>query len=187
MGSRGEAKIIMFGFNKRIYERQLKRAVVINNAIMVGVFDHRINLLGHPINNPPRDSEIPEIRIISGAINYIFAKSIEAPIEEFNDKDKARALVYSKAQEILTSDSELERLILRVLFDIFSLCNILKKEEWAAKILSEYPRIMQVLKDGKEKYPETFKDYKEKEYRVLTEKFADKYAPEMKNSLLKLF
>jgi len=170
----------MLGFNKKIYERQLKRVVIINNAVMMGIFSNQVNLLNLPIGERPSESESA---IIAGAINYIFGMDIGEQAEGLKDKN----LVYLKASEILKSDTELERLILRGLYDIATLCHTLEKEEWATELLSEYPGIMQLLKDGEERYPELFKDYKEREYRVLVEKFADKYEPNMKNSLLGLF
>lgn len=175
----------MFGFNKRIYERQLKRAIIINNAVMMGLFNHQMDLLGYKPDeiNEPDD----KIRIIAAAIGYIFGKNFDESIKKFTNKEEAKKLVYSKADEILKSDSDLEKLIHRILLDIGSLCIKLKDKECAQKIWAEYPRLMEMMTEGKNKYPENFKDYNENEFKELALKYADKYYPEMKSHFLKLF
>ena len=175
----------MFGFNKIIYERQLKRAVVINNAVMAGLFENQINLLGYKSDKPDKADD--KTRIIAAAIGYIFGKNFDESIKTFVDKEEAKKLVYSKADEILKSDSNLEKLIHRIIFDIGSLCVMLKDEEYTQKIQAEYPRIMEIMIEDKNKYPENTKDYNEKEFKELVLKYADKYDPKMKNHLLKLF
>jgi hypothetical protein len=166
--------------DKKICEDELKIATLIGNAVMLGVASSQIRMLGHPISEPPDKSDELQIKIISQAVNYIFAKKIET--EGLNED-----MVYTKASEILKSDQELEMLILRILFDIFCLYPIFEKDELGRQISLEYPKITQMLADGRKKYPKIFNDPGKRVYRTLVAKFADKYEPTMKENLLKFF
>jgi len=172
----------MFGFKKRIYKRQLRRSLLISNAVRAGLFNYHVNLLGYE----PREPD-DRTRIIAAAINYMFGNDFDKSIETFIDKEKTKKLVYSKADEILKSDPDLEALIQRILYDIGSLCIMLKDEEYAQQISAEHPRLMEIVKQGRNKNPEKFKDYNEEQFKKLISKYADKYDPRMKNHLLKLF
>ena len=172
----------MFGFNKRIYRRQLKRALLISNVVRTGLAAYQVNLLGYE----PKDSD-DKVRIIAAAINYMFGNDFDKSIETFKDKEKANKLIYSKADEILKADPDLEALIQRILFDIGSLCIMLKDEEYAQQIQADHPRLTEIVTQNRNKNPKVFKDYNEKEFKKLISKYADKYDPKMKNHLLKLF
>lgn len=172
----------MFGFNKRIYRRQLRRALLISNAVRAGLFDYQVNLLGYEPGKPD-----DKTKIVAAAINHMFGNSFDKSIETFVDKEETKKLVYSKADEILKSDPDLEALIQRILFDIVSLCVVLKDEEYAQQIWEEHPRLMEVVTQNRNKNPKNFRDYNEKEFKKLVSKYADKYDPKMKNHLLKLF
>jgi len=172
----------MFGFNKRIYRRQLRRSLLISNAVRAGLFDYHVNLLGYEPKEPD-----DRIRIIAAAINYMFGNDFDKSIETFIDKEKTKRLIYSKADEIQKSDPDLEALIKRILYDIGSLCMMLKDEEYAQQIWAEHPRLMETVTQNRNKNPEKFKDYNEEQFKELISKYADKYDPGMKNHLLKLF
>jgi len=77
----------------------------------------------------------------------------------------------------------LDKLILRVLFDIFTLSTTLKNTQ----LLSEYPTVVEVLARGKKAHPDIFDDWKETQFKALLERFTDKYDPKIKDSSLKLF
>jgi hypothetical protein len=172
----------MFGFKKITYKRQLRRAVLIGNAVRAGIFDYQVNLLGYE----PKEVD-DSVRIIAAAINYIFGNDFDKSIQTFIDKGKTKKLVYSKAAEILKSDPDLEELIQRILYDIGSLCVMLKDDEYAQQIWADHSRLMYILTKNKENNPEKFKDYNEEQFKKLISKYADKYDPKMKNHLLKLF
>jgi len=173
----------MFGFSKRIYRRQLRRALLISNAVRAGLFAYQVNLLGYKPEEEPND----RTRIIAAAINYMFGNNFDESIEPFIDKEKTKKLVYSKADEILKSDPDLEELIQRILYDIGSLCVMLKDEEYAQQIWAEHPRLMEIVKENRNRNPEKSKDYNEEQFKKLIRKYADKYDLKMKNHLLKLF
>ena len=173
----------MFGFNKRIYERQLRRSVSISNAVRVGLFAYQVNLLGYEPREEPND----RTRIVAAAINYMFGNNFDESIETFIDKEETKKLVYSKADEILKSDPDLEALVHRILWDIASLCIVLKDEEYAQQLWAEHPRLLEITGQNRNKHPRTLKDYNEQEFKKLVSKYADKYDPKMKNHLLRLF
>jgi len=172
----------MFGFNKRIYERQLRRSLFISNAVRAGLFDYHVNLLGYEPRKPD-----DRTKITAAAINYMFGNDFDKSIETFIDKEKTKKLVYSKADEILKSDPDLEELVQRILYDIGSLCVMLKDEEYAQQIWAEHPRLMEVVTQNRNKNPEKFNDCNEERFKKLISKYADKYDPKMKSHLLKLF
>jgi len=117
----------------------------------------------------------------------MFGNDFDKSIETFIDKEKTKRLIYSKADEIQKSDPDLEALIKRILYDIGSLCMMLKDEEYAQQIWAEHPRLMETVTQNRNKNPEKFKDYNEEQFKELISKYADKYDPGMKNHLLKLF
>ena len=168
----------MFGFTKRTYKRQLRRALLIGNAVRAGLFDYQVNLLGYE----PEEVD-DRIRIIAAAINHMFGNRFDKSIETFIDKEETKKLVYSKADEILKSDPDLEELVQRILYDMASLCIVLKDEEHAQQIWAEHPRLMEVVTQNRN----NFNDYNEDQFRKLVSKYADKYNPELKSHLLKLF
>ena len=172
----------MFGSTKRIYERQLRRALLISNAVRAGLFDYQVNLLGYEPRKPD-----DRTKIVAAAINYMFGNDFDKSIETFIDKEETKKLVYSKANEILESDPDLEELIQRILYDIGSLCVMLKGEEYAQQIWAEHPRLMGILIENRNKNPEKLKDYNEEQFRKLLSKYASKYDPKKKDHLLKLF
>jgi len=172
----------MFKFNKRIYEKQLRRSLLISNAVRTGLFDYQVNLLGYEPRKPD-----DRTKIIAAAINYMFGNDFDKSIETFINKEKTKKLVYSKADEILKSDTDLEALIQRILYDIGSLCVKLRDEEYAQQIWAEHPRLMEIITQYRNKNPEKLKDYNEEQFKKLISKYTDKYDPKMKKHLLKLF
>jgi len=172
----------MFGFKKRTYRRQLRRALLVSNAVRTRLFDYQVNLLGYEPGKPD-----DRTKIIAAAINYMFGNDFDKSIETFLDKGETKRLLYSKADEILKSDPDLERLIHRILFDISSLCIMLKDDEYAQQIWADHPRLMEIIVRNKSKYPENLKDYNEEQFKELISKYADKYDPKIKNHLLRFF
>jgi len=173
----------MSGFGKAIYKRQLKRSVLISNAVRTGLFVYQLKLLGYEPGEKPND----RTRIIAAATNYMFGNDFDASIETFVDKERTKGLVYSKADEILKSDPDPERLVQRILLDIGSLCVMLEDEEYAQQIWAEHPRLREIVMQNKNKSPRNCKDYNEKEFKELVSRYADRYDPEMKSHLLELF
>ena len=102
----------MFNFGKRVQERQLKRAVLIQNAIMVGVFTYQRKAAGA---GGIKDSQFDKFSaVIAAAINQLFGKEAA---QTFSADEKSLLL---KMIESIKSDDQLEKLILRVLFDCVS-------------------------------------------------------------------
>jgi hypothetical protein len=91
------------------------------------------------------------------------------------------------ACKILASDPELERLVIRLLYEIASLGHLLQKDEGARTFLNYHPRIMDVLSEARQKHPELFCDAKDIEFKALFHRFIDKYLPDMKKSVDSLF
>lgn len=172
----------MFGLFKRTYKKQLRRCLLISDAVRVGLFAYQVNSLGYESREPD-----DRTKIIAAAINYMFGNDFNKSIETFIDKEKTRELVYSKADEILKSDPELERLVQRILYEIGSLCVILKDEEYARQIWADHPRLMEIVTQSRNKNPEKLKDYNEEQFKKLISTYADKYDPKMKSHLLRLF
>jgi hypothetical protein len=172
----------MFGLNKRIYRRQLRRALLISNAVRVSLFAYQMNLHGYEPTKPD-----DRARIIAAAINYMFGNDFDRSIETFIDKEETKKLVHSKADEILKFDPDLEELVQRILYDIGSLCIMLKDDKYAQQMWAEHPRLMEIVTENGNKSPEKFKDYNEEQFKKLISKYADKYDPKMKDHLLKLF
>jgi len=172
----------MFRFSKRIYKRQLRRSLLISNAVRVGLFNYQVSLFGYEPGEPD-----DRARIIAAAINYMFGNDSDRSIETFIDKEETRKLVHLKADEILKSDPDLEELVQRILHDIGSLCIMLKDDKYAQQIWAEHPRLMEIVTENRNKNPEKFKDYNEEQFKKLISKYADTYDPKMKDHLLKLF
>jgi hypothetical protein len=64
---------------------------------------------------------------------------------------------------------------------------MLKDDKYAQQIWAEHPRLMEIVTQSRNKNPQNFKDYNEKELKRLVSEYANKYDPKMKNHLLKLF
>jgi hypothetical protein len=160
----------MFGFGKSVYRRQLKRAVLVQNAVMLALFSHFRKQIGADGHSSANDA-------IAAGINYLFGKKAEN-----NFGTEGRAL-YRKVLQTVADDSDLEKLIVRILFDVASLSAKLKN----STVLSEFPRIIARLDHGREAHPEIFEDWKEVHFKTLFEKFADKYDPELKRQSGSLF
>jgi hypothetical protein len=171
----------MFGFKKRAYERQLRRAVLISNAVRAGLFDYEVNLLGYE----PKEVD-GRTRIIAAAINHMFGNSFDKSTETFTDKEENKKLVYSKTDEILKSDPDLEALIHRILYGIGSLCVMLNDEKYAQPIWADHPSLTEIIIQDRNENPQEFKDYRQEQFRKLISEYVDKYAPKMRNQLLEL-
>jgi hypothetical protein len=163
----------MFGFGNRVRERQLKRAILIQNAMMLNMFSHQRKMLG-----VQETSSNKWDGVIASAINKSFGKDNDA--DGTTDEEKR---VFAQVRQSIQSDPCLQKLILRVLYDIVSLCAQLKN----GALLAEYPRALEVLERGRKQYPDVFEDWKELQFKALARDFADKYDPNLKGMLLKLF
>jgi hypothetical protein len=163
----------MFNFAKRVRERQLKRALLIKDFVMLRIFSHQRKALGLESG---KSSELD--RVVASAVNQLFAR--DAGIDDFSQDERRLCL---EIMDAVKSEPLSEKVILRVLFDIFTLGMTLKRPE----ILAEYPTIIDVLERGKRLHPDVFQDWRELQFQTLLGHFADKYDPASKGSLLKLF
>lgn len=134
--------------------------------------------------NTPSDRELA---VIGGAVNYILALGIEKQVQMLGGSTEGISAIHSRAYKILSSDPVLEKLIIRLLYDIASLGELLKKDSWAQGYLREHSRIMEVLVPARDKYPELFRDVDESKFKGLFAYFVDKYLPDMKESTSALF
>lgn len=164
---------LMFNFKRNIQERQLKRAILIQNAIMLSIFGFQRKAFGAKDDTPSIFDDL-----IASSISCLFGKEYERTDLSHDDKRIYLAVIVS----VRGSASD-EKLILRTLFDIVSLSTELKNQ----KVLSDYPAAIELLSQGKTNHPDIFRDHTEKTFKSLLENFADKYDPEIKNLFLKLF
>ena len=163
----------MFGFAKRARVRQLKRAIIIQNIIMMNIFSHQRKAAG---GEGAKSDKFD--RVIASSINQLFGQEIDAA--EFSQEDKR---LFSKVTESVKSDLDLDKLILRVLFDIFTLSCTLKNVD----LISKYSGATDILERGKKIHPDIFEDWKEIQFKALLERYADKCDPSLKDSLRKMF
>ena len=165
----------MFGIKKRIQTRQLRRAVAVENWVKAGMFDHQIAVNGYDSGeHPPSDHEIA---IYAGAINYILAWDIETQLKLLGGSADNAETIRNHAQELLDSDPDLEKLVIRLLYEIASLAKVLEKDEWANQYLRNHPRIMEVLFRAREGHPGLFRDIDESQFEALFAQFVARYLP----------
>lgn len=167
----------MFGIRKRIWLKQLRRAVIVENSLKIGIADHLITSHGYDTAcNKPSDVELA---LFGGAVNYVLAWDIQKQLELLNGYPGGAERIQSIARQILAADPNLERLVIRLLYEIASLTHMLQREEWATEFLHNHPRIMDVLTVARPMHPELFRDVDESEFKALFECFIDKYLPRM--------
>lgn len=173
----------MFGlFNKKkAFMKQFRRAVSIENVLKMGIFSHLIESNGY--NSTDKEPPKRAIILYGAAINYIFCDQIDAdPGEEIS-----REAILSAAQQILDSDVNLERVIVRTIYDIASLSLLIDKDNWSNEVLAHHPRLIEFIVPYREKYPELFSDVTEKEFESLFNNFIRVYSPSMKDVTSSLF
>jgi hypothetical protein len=175
----------MFGIKKRIWTKQLKRAATIESCLVAGIFDHQLAIHGYDAdNNEP--SEV-DGALFAGATHYMLAIDIKAQLQMLNGSPHGDEEIRSIAAQLLASDPDLERLIIRLLYEIASLAHMLEREDWAQDYLNKHPRIMDVLTPARATHPDLFRDAQETEFQILFNRFAEKYLPDMKNSTRAIF
>ena len=154
---------------------QFRRAVSIENVLKAGVLDHQFESHGYnATNRPPKSDHL----VFIASINYIFAGDISPETQsELSELGVGEGVVQTKAQEILNSDVDLERVIVRTLYDIYSLGMLVQKGDWVNNVLAHHPRLTEVIVPYMEKYPELVHDVTEKEFKFLYERFVRIYAP----------
>ena len=172
----------MFGMKTRIYTAQLKRAATIENLVKVGIFDRQVELL-----NSSEELNDHDGAIIAGAVNYILTWDVGKQLQTLGGTAEDAELIYSRARLILKSDSQLEQLVIRLLYEIASLGHLLQKDEWAKNFLRNHPRILEVLTIAKNEHPELLRDADESKFKILFAQFIDNYLPEMKQSASTIF
>lgn len=161
--------------------KQFRRAVSIENILKVGVFSHLIE--SHGYNSTDNEPPKRDILLYGAALNYIFCGEITPE----PDEGISRETIFSTAQQILDSDVNLERVIVRTLYDIASLSLVIEKDNWSNDVLAHHPRLIEVIVPYKGKYPELFSDVTEKEFKSLFNNFIQAYYPSMKDSTSSLF
>jgi hypothetical protein len=175
----------LFGTREAIWTKQLRRAVTIENCLKAGIFDRQVESHGYDASdNKPSDDEGA---IFAGAVNYILAWNVDKQVQMLGGSSDASEKIHTLARHILASDPNLERLVVRVLYEIASLCHLLKRDEWATKFLQDHPRIMDVLAVARTKHPELFRDVEETEFKALFDRFIEEYLPDMKQTTAGLF
>lgn len=176
----------MFGFKNKIQMAQFRRAVSIENVLKAGIFDHQIESHGYnSTDNPPSKLDL---LLFGASINYIFAGPIDGNnLNELKTMGKDREDIFSCAGKILYSDVDLERVVVRTLYDVASLGALVKQDTWVTGIMAQHPRIMEVLIPYKTKYPELFSDVTENVFKTLFERFVRVYSPSMQATTASLF
>ena len=175
----------MFGLKKRIWMSQLRRAVTIENCLKTGIFERQVESHGYDArDNKPSDEELA---VFGNAVNHILTWNIDKQVQMLGGGPDAAEKIHSLAGEILASDPNLERLVVRVLYEIASLGHLLEREEWARKFLQDHPRIMDVLAVARTKHPDLFRDVEETEFKALFDRFIDEYLPDMKQTSAGMF
>ena len=174
----------VFGIKRRTWIKQLKRAAVIQNYVVAGIADHLIASHGYDGDNRPSDAEC---KIFGGAVNYIIAWGIQEQLQMIEGSPDAAERIHTLARQTLASDRDLERLVIRLLYDIATLGHVLEREDWARKFLHDHPRIWDVLTVARPKHPELFRDVEEVEFKALFARFIDKYLPDMKETAGSMF
>jgi len=175
----------MFGIKRRIWTKQLRRAATIENCLKAGIFDHQVASHGYDASdNKPSDVELA---LFAGAVNYILTWDIQKQLQMLEGHSEDAETIHSMAHQILASDPNLERLVIRLLYEIASLGRLLEREEWAIKFLHDHPRIMDVLTIARTTHPELFRDIEEPEFKALFDRFIGKYLPDMKETARTLF
>ena len=170
----------MFGIKKRFWIKQLKRAANVENCLKAGIFDHQVR----SIRRKPSDVEGA---LFAGAVNDILAWDIQQQVQMLEGSREDAETIHSMARQILSSDPNLERLVIRLLYEIASLGHLLDRDEWSRNFLHKHPRIMEILAVAQPKHPELFRDIEEIEFKALFERFIDKYLPDMKETAGSLF
>jgi hypothetical protein len=175
----------MFGLKKRIWTKQLRRAATIENCLKAGILDHLIASHGYDAgDNKPSNAELA---LFGGAVNYIVAWDIQKQLQMLQGSPDGAETILAMARQTLASDPDLERLVIRVLYEIASLGHLLEREDWARKFLHNHPRIMDVLTVARPEHPELFRDVEETEFKALFDRFMEKYLPDMQDTAGSLF
>lgn len=178
------AILSVFGIKRRIWIKQLKRAVTIENCVKAGIADHLIASHGYDADNQPSDAECA---LFGGAVNYIVAWGIQKQLQMMGGSPDAAERIHTLARQTLASDPDLERLVIRLLYEIATLGHLLESEDWARKFLHDHPRIWDVLTVARPKHPKLFRDVEEMEFKALFARFIDKYLPDMKHTAGSMF
>lgn len=179
------AILSVFGIKRRIWTKQLRRAATIENCVKAGIIDHLIESHGYDADdNKPSNAELA---LFGGAVNYIVAWGIQKQLQMLEGSSDAAETIHALARQTLASDPDLERLVIRLLYDIATLGHLLEREDWARTFLHNHPRIWDVLTVARPKHPELFRDVEEMEFKALFARFIDKYLPDMKDTAGSMF
>lgn len=166
-----------------VLRSQWRRASTLQNCLLIGIFSNQRG--GAPTSN----SASSEDMIIAAAANHILAMSIDEQVENLKGMgiDDAKEKVHSRAIRILKQDPDLERLVFRTLYDVVSLGEMLGIRD---KVIQRHPRIIEVVLEGRDSFPDLIADVEEVEFKKLSGLFADKYMhdePDSKANMLSLF
>jgi hypothetical protein len=163
----------------------LKRAATIENCLLAGLFDYLMEANGYGgENNKPSDEDGA---LMAGTVRWVMGIGIEPQLEVLRDEKVATEKIQSSANELLQSDEMLERLTVRLLYEIASLSMLLKKDAWSQGFAGKHVRIMQILKTARPKWPELFRDVDESVFKDLFAGYLDRYMPDMRASATQLF
>jgi hypothetical protein len=174
----------MFGLKKRVWTEQFSRAATVENWVKAGIYDYLIT--SHEQASGSKASDF-DLALFAGAAHYIVAWDIQKQLEMLKGHSEGAETIRSIAHQILASDSDLERLVVRLLYEIESLGLLLGRDERVTKYLHNHPRIRDVLAGARTRYPELFRDVEEIEFKTLFRRFMEKYVPAQKESVQKLF
>ena len=175
----------MFGMKNRVLKKQLSRAATIENCLKAGLFDHLMDVNGFDAErNPPSDQEAIGL---GATVNWVLAGSIDAQLAKLSDGKAAADSIRTNAAEMLRRDENLHKLVVRLLYEIVSICMMLNKNKEAQAYLANHPRAIEVLEPARSANPELFEDVDERLFKEYFSKFISQYMPDMKTSTSRLF
>lgn len=179
----------MFGFKKRMVNRVLKkqtsRAVTIHNCILAGIVDYLLLTRENEMHGIEPSDE--DLAMMGGTAHWILGIDIEDQLGMCQNKQLAFKHIQEQASELCQEDELLEKLCIRLLFDICSLSMLLQNDTWFQIFAGNHIHMMRMLKSAKPKWPELFMDIDETIFKNLYIHFTDKYIPDIKNSATNLF
>ena len=181
----GLKKLYLHWRAKRILTRQLKRAATIENYLLLRICGYLKASSGRDAEkDKPNDQDLA---LIVGTAHWILGIGIETQVLMFGDAEIATERIQASANDLLRADEMLERLVVRLLYEIASLSMMLNKDKWAQEYVGKHIRIMEILKAARPKWPELFKDVNESLFKRLFVGYLEKYDPDMRNLASQLF
>ena len=169
----------------RVLKMQTSRAVTVHNCILAGIFDHL--LLTRENENHEIEPSDEDLAMMGGTAHWILGVDIEDQLEMCQNKQLAFKQIQEQASVLCQEDELLEKLCIRLLYDICSLSILLQNDIWFQSFAANHIRMMSMLQSAEPKWPEIFRDIDESIFKDLYIHFTHKYIPNMKDSAADLF